>query len=260
MVAHTKEHGLVDTYDAVMVPALTVAGRDRKRDELSAEDEAAILAETEAVREAVSAPPPLGEGETRVEPVTVATVFGFPARNAGDELTLRMLADLLKGDGYPVEVIPTRVMPKAVDARIESEKPAVAVLSVLPPDGLPQALYQVKRLRTAHPDLPILVVYLGKSRAFDALLVKFRKAGATYVVTTLAQAAGQVKTLAPATRPAKVERRQPAGWPDMQFIQANRLITVGFVAILLVLAGQRAGVVQHHPRAGRLREGGGSHP
>ena len=212
MVAHTKEHGLADTYDAVLVPALTVAGRDRKRDELSADDELGILTATEAVREAVSAPPPLGEGETPpAEPVTVATVFGFPARNAGDELTLRMLADLLKGDGYPVEVLSTRVMPKAVDARIDAEKPAVAVLSVLPPDGLPQALYQVKRLRTAHPDLPILVVYLGKSRRFDSLLVRFRKAGASYVVTTLAQAAGQVKMLAPAEKPTKAERRQPAG-------------------------------------------------
>ncbi len=213
MVAHTKEHGLADTYDTVLVPALTVAGRDRKREELSADDEQSILTATEAVREAVSAPPPLGAGESPPpSPTVVATVFGFPARNAGDEITLRMLADLLKGDGYPVEVISTRLMPKAVDARIEAEKPAVAVLSVLPPDGLPQALYQVKRLRTAHPDLPILVAYLGTSRRFDALLVKFRKAGATYVVTTLAQTAGQVKVLAPAaTKPAKAERRQPAG-------------------------------------------------
>ena len=212
MVAHTKEHGLADTYDAVLVPALTVAGRDRKREDLSADDELAILTATEAVREAVSARPPLKEGESPPpEPATVATVFGFPARNAGDELTLRMLADLLKGDGYPVEVISTRVMPKAVDARIEAEAPAVAVLSVLPPGGLPQALYQVKRLRTAHPDLPILVAYLGTSRRFDALLVKFRQAGASYVVTTLAQAAGQVKVLAAADRPARAERRRPAG-------------------------------------------------
>ena len=212
MLAHTKEFGLADTYDAVLVPALTAAGRDRKRDELTADAEAAILEATEAVRAAVSAPPPLGEGEAPPpEPVTVATVFGFPARNAGDELTLRMLADLLKGDGYPVEVIPTRVMPKTVDARIEDEKPAVAAISVLPPGGMPQALYQVRRLRAAHPDLPIVVAYLGGAKRFDDLLLRFRKAGASYVVTTLAQAASQVKALAVPAKPVKAGRREPAG-------------------------------------------------
>lgn len=215
MLAHTKANGLADTYDAVLVPALGAAGRDRRRDELPADDEAAVVEATEVVRAAVSAPPPVGEGEAPPpEPTTVATVFGFAARNAADELTVRMLADLLKGDGYPVEVIPTRVLPKAVDARIEAEKPAVLVLNVLPPGGLPQALYQVKRLRAAHPDLPVVVTYLGQSRRFDDLLVKFRKAGASYVVTTLGQAASQVKSLAPAGPPAdepKAARRQPAG-------------------------------------------------
>ena len=56
-----------------------------------------------------------------------------------------------------------------------------------------------------------MVAHLGKTRDFDALLLKFRRAGASYVVTTLAQAAGTVKTLAPADKPDRAERRQPAG-------------------------------------------------
>jgi predicted PurR-regulated permease PerM len=216
MLAHTKAHGLADTFDAVLVPALVAAGRDRKREELSADDEAAIVAATEGVRAAVAAPPPVGEGEEPPpEPVTVATVFGFPARGAADELTVRMLADLLRADGYPVEVIPTRVLPKAVDARIQAEKPAVLVVNLLPPGGLPQGLYQVKRLRAAHPDVPIVAAYLGQSRRFDDLLVRFRQAGASYVVSSLAQAAQQVKAIAPGNPAAddgpKAGRRQPAG-------------------------------------------------
>jgi hypothetical protein len=61
---------------------------------------------------------------------------------------------------------------------------------------LAQARYLCRRLRRKFPELRVVVGYWGRTREFDKLLVRLRAAGASYVATSLVQAAAQVKAIA----------------------------------------------------------------
>jgi hypothetical protein len=58
-----------------------------------------------------------------------------------------------------------------------------------------QVRYLCKRLRKRFADLPIVIGYWGRPRDFDGLLVRLRSAGATYVTTSLLQAANRVRAM-----------------------------------------------------------------
>jgi hypothetical protein len=89
----------------------------------------------------------------------------------------------------------TRVLPAEIEARVRRDRPAIVAIAVLPPGGVPQARYLCRRLRKEFPDLPIIVGFWGKVRNFDQFLVKFRKAGASYVTTSMVQSRNQIQAL-----------------------------------------------------------------
>jgi hypothetical protein len=107
-------------------------------------------------------------------------------------------------NSYSVEALSTRLLPAEVETTIEHERPAVLFIAVMPPGGIVQARYLCRRLRKRFKELPIVVGYWGRVRNFDALLVKLRAAGASYVTTSLAQTKSQIEALVapPASPPA----------------------------------------------------------
>ena len=202
---HATARGLENVYDAVLLPALAIARRDRKHAGLTADDERFILQATQEVSDQLeTTPAAIAEIEGRVSapepmasdnPTTTVLILGSPAHHESEELSLHMLARLLKPHGCLVEVLSTKALPAEVEARVERDRPAVVFIAVLPPGGLVQARYLCKRLRKRFADVPLVIGYWGAERDFDRLLVRLRSAGANYLTTSLLQSCSQIRAL-----------------------------------------------------------------
>jgi predicted PurR-regulated permease PerM len=207
---HARARGVENVPDDVFIPALALARRDRERSGLSGEDESFVLQSTRDIINQLAAQGPAssesspapadGEAAPADRPAP-PLIFGVPAHHRAEEVTLDMLPLLMKPPGCIVRGVSTRVLPVDIEAEIERDKPAIVLIAVLPPGGLPQARYLCMRLRKRFAALPIVVVYFGRARDFDRLLVRLRSAGASYVTTSLLQSRGQVTALLSSAQP-----------------------------------------------------------
>ena len=229
-IGYAKTAGWEKVYDKVLLPALAMARQDRRDAGLEAEDEEFIVNATRAIINSVEAIPLKGEtGESApsaaepeklgAEPGAPARsqksaapnerrvlILGCPAHQQTEELTLHMLASLLKPEGCDLEVVSTRALPTEIETRIEQQAPALVFIAVLPPGGLVQARYLCRRLGRRFREVPILVGYWGEVADFDKLLRQVRSAGGNYVATSLLQARSQITAL---IQPNNVEEPQP---------------------------------------------------
>ncbi len=201
-------HAVLSVYDTVAIPALGLVRRDKQSDGISGEEELAMYDTTaEIVAAAVALKEPATDDDRKAfeqrqaETAGFPAIIGAPAHHRAEELALQMLAAGLPPVGRRMITLSSRQLPVEVEQAIAEANPAAVVIAVIPPGGVPQAVYLVKRLRAKFPDLSIVVGYLGKSRRFDDLLVKFRQAGATYVTTSLVQTADTVKAVAAGDAP-----------------------------------------------------------
>jgi predicted PurR-regulated permease PerM len=191
---HRQNGSPEQVYDELLIPALTIAKRDRERDDLTDEDEEFVL---QATREIVA---DLGEqildkaaSATESAPTTNGQshdseklrMFGCPARDGADEVALEMFRHLLDPAKWEVDIASTEMLSAELVARAESERPALICISSLPPGGLSQARYLCKRLRAKLPDTKILVGRWGLTQGLDQNREQLREAGADEVDTTL---------------------------------------------------------------------------
>jgi hypothetical protein len=206
---HAKTTGPEHVYDDVLLPALSLARRDRKQAGLTAEDETFIYETTKELLDNPGPEAPAEKTEANGSPAAIENpmergaevlVIGCPAHHQAEEVSLHMLARLLEAEGYRLAVASTRALPGELEAQIEKECPALVVLAILPPGGLEQARYLCKRLRKRFATLPIVVGYWGDERHYDSILMRLRAAGASYVTTSLLQTRTQVRALAKPSR------------------------------------------------------------
>ena len=219
---YVRGEGPENVYDKVFLPALVLARRDRKKAGLTAEDERFVFQATkEALARRDAEPAPAGSDGQGADPSAKKTeaaesavlILGCPAHHEAEELSLHMLALLLKPKGCRVEALSTRSLPAEVESRVERDKPALLFVAILPPGGLVQARYLCKRLRKRFGELPIVVGYWGVARDFDRLLRRLRSAGASYVTTSLLQSRGQVLALVKSAPPAPPQTPPPSLQP-----------------------------------------------
>lgn len=107
--SHIKTEPPASVYDALLLPALTYAERDRLERRLSSDEEAAVI---EATRELISDAAETIRRHAKTEPPTTAAdspvlgsreplrVLGYAVNGAADEVALAMLAHLL--DDLPI--------------------------------------------------------------------------------------------------------------------------------------------------------------
>ena len=200
---YARDHSPDQVADAVLVPALRLVRRDRRDAGLSPQDERQILAATaETVRG-------LGDATATSDPV----VLGCPAHHRAEELAVQMLAAVAPTAGFGVRSLSSRSLPADVEEEVARTRPAVVFIAVLPPGGFEQARYLCRRLRRRFEQLPVVVGYFGRARNFDRLLVRLRRAGASYVTTSILQTRTQIKALLPGAASAPAEATVPAGSP-----------------------------------------------
>ena len=214
--AALKSKPRAEVFDTVLVPALSRAERDAAGGFLEDQDLAFVRRVVEEIVDELEGVPELtlasvaganaaaasAEGSG---PPAPATVLGVAAGDTSDVVVLKMLGLLLEPAGVALETITDAATPMGLAERVAAESPPLAVLSHLPPGGLTQARYQVRRLRARFADLPLVVGRWGASDGAPAV-ERLSEAGATHVATTLAEARDQILTrVRPPAEPTAAE-------------------------------------------------------
>jgi predicted PurR-regulated permease PerM len=179
-------------YDALLLPALNYAERDRLERRLSPEEETAVI---DATREMLSdaaesirrldPEPPAPADAPAAGPREPLRVLGYATNGVGDELALVMLAHLLDDLPIAVEITSERLQASEVVALVQARGVSVVCFADLPPSPPSKTRYLVKRLRAALPDVRIVVGRWGPPELADESTQLLRDSGANLVASTL---------------------------------------------------------------------------
>jgi predicted PurR-regulated permease PerM len=167
------DHAPSAVFDDVLAPALRLARRDRDAGELHPDEAAFVYRVTCGVIDNVIPHPGPGP-EGRPSP---GLLLGWPVRDEGDELVLRMLRLLLAAEGCRMEVAPEEEFVGQLVERVRRQCPSVVVLASLPPGGVLELRPLAKRLRRECPDLAIVVARWGRHDEVERLKRQLRGAG-----------------------------------------------------------------------------------
>ena len=181
-------------YDALLLPALNYAERDRLEQRLSLDEETAVVDATrellsdaaESIRRLQPAPRPAVDSAL-LEPGKALRVLGYPTNGNADELALQMLAHLLDDLPIAVEITKERMLAAELVSLVQMQGISIICLADLPPSPPSKTRYLVKRLRAALPEVRILVGRWGPLALADDSTHLLRDAGATLVASTLSE-------------------------------------------------------------------------
>jgi predicted PurR-regulated permease PerM len=192
---HVKTEPPETVYDALILPALNYAERDRMEERLSPEEESAVIDATrELITDAavsvrsLSATPELADTQPaakQTRPREPLRVLGYAANGVADELALAMLANLVEDLPIALEIIGARMLAAALVALVQERKCSVVCIADLPPSTFSKSRYLVKRLRAALPDVHIVVGRWAPTALMDEGSDVLREAGANHVDATL---------------------------------------------------------------------------
>jgi predicted PurR-regulated permease PerM len=201
---HIKTEPVHSVYDALLLPALNYAERDRLERRLSADEEAAVIDATrellvdvtESIRQFHTVPVAEQVGETTsAEPREPLRVLGYATNGVADEVALTMLAAVVEDLPIVVERATTRMLAPELVSLVRAQGVSVICLADLPPSPASKTRYLVKRLRASLPDLRIVVGRWGPPDLRDESTQAMREAGATLVASTLAETRTYLGTL-----------------------------------------------------------------
>jgi hypothetical protein len=189
-----KEKSLAEIYDSVLIPALSLAERDRHQDRLDEEREKFIHQST---RELIQELGERAESSSLIaEPVprsvSPLSIRCLPARDRADELVGLMLAQLLQRSGYDAEAISLGSVEDMLDRLMQAEAD-VLFISALPPFAITHARSLCRRARQKLPGLKIAVGLWNSGAEVEKLKQRLGSDCSENVMTTLAQAESQVR-------------------------------------------------------------------
>jgi predicted PurR-regulated permease PerM len=191
---HIKTEPPASVYDALLLPALSYAERDRLEHRLSPEEEGAVI---EAVRELIAdaaeftrrqastASPAADSESTVLGPREPLRVLGYAVNGTGDEVALAMLAGLLIDLPITMEITGTRMQVAELVSLVRDRHFSVVCFADLPPSATSKTRYLVRRLRSTLPGLRIAVGRWGPAALADDSSQPLLDAGADHVATLL---------------------------------------------------------------------------
>jgi predicted PurR-regulated permease PerM/methanogenic corrinoid protein MtbC1 len=222
-----KEKQLIEIYDSVLIPALSLVEQDRHRDTLDEATERFIFQSTKELLEeqseryspeagqmadasgsngesealaSVSAPP-----RPSAPPCRVVCV---PARDEADEIVGIMLAQLLEQAGYSAQYIAVGSVSEILD-QTSREKPDIVCISALPPFALAHARTLYRKLRESAPRLTIVLGLWGHTGDTGRIAARIGMSKAEKVCATLSEVLEQVRTITETRPHHPVQDRAP---------------------------------------------------
>lgn len=190
---HLATEAAETVFDAVMLPALSYAERDRIEERLEPEEEQAVIEATGELLSETLAVPTSGPGPMPAEKLAV---LGLAAAGAPDALALRMLAHLLKDTPLVLDVRERAVLSAEVLEAVKLGRYRAVCIADIPPSAPSRSRYVVKRLRALMPELPILVGRWAPDELADESTDALTAAGATHVAARLLETRTQLLRLA----------------------------------------------------------------
>jgi predicted PurR-regulated permease PerM len=193
--SHIKTQSPRTVYDALLLPALNYAKRDRLEQRLSTNEETAVL---DATRELlVDAADSIRDREsertdTAVEPPPAPAreplrVWAYASNGVADEIALRMLAHAV--DDLPITIVINGARMQAAEmvSLVRSQGMSVVCFADLPPGASSRTRYYIKRLHSALPGVRIIVGRWAPPSLSDENQQALRSAGAHIVASTLTE-------------------------------------------------------------------------
>ncbi len=190
---HIKTEPHRSVYDALLLPALNYAERDRLEQRLSVEEETAVIDATrellsdaaESIRRLNSEPPEAPDHPPLPGPREPLRVLGYATNGVADELALAMLAHVLDDLPIAIEIAGTRMQASELVSLVHQRGFSVVCIADLPPSPPSKTRYFVKRLRAALPEVRIMVGRWAPSALADESTQVLRDTGANLVASTL---------------------------------------------------------------------------
>ena len=191
---HVKTEAPRSVYDALLLPALNYAERDRLEQRLSEDEETAVI---DATRELLSdtaesirrlqPEPSTPDDPALPAPREPLRVLGLAINGTADELALQMLGHVIDDLPIVVEITKGRLLASELVALVQAQGVSVICLADLPPSPPSKTRYLVKKLHAALPEVRILVGRWAPQALADDSTQLLREAGATLVASTLAE-------------------------------------------------------------------------
>ena len=199
-----KEKTLVELYDSVLIPALSLAEEDRHKGAIdTAREEFLYLSLSELITEFSEYQP--ADDSTATEAAAVepradqrpnANIICLPANDRADEVSAAMLAQLLEQAGHVTLSLPIALAaPAELLALLEKRQEDVVCISALPPYAFPPARTLCKLIRERFPKLRLVVGVWGFSGDTEKAKARFERTQPDRLLTSLAQAVEQIQEL-----------------------------------------------------------------
>src|SRR5580698_1543480 len=206
-----KGRPLVELYDSVLIPALSMAEQDRHKGAIDAvREEFLFLSINEMIAEFSEYRPedkaaeePSAPMEDAAEPLD-ARIFCVAAHDRADEITGAMLAQLLEQKGLAALAFPLEGPSlHELFVSIEAKRSDIVCISALPPYAFAPARAMCKQIRERFPKLKVVVCVWGFSGDVQKAMTRFERTQPDRLSTNLAQAAEQIQGLvSPRPKPA----------------------------------------------------------
>jgi len=203
---------LVELYDSVLIPALSLAEQDRHKGSLDeVRSNFLFLSIGELVAELTSYSPKASTGpnpEALTDQAPTTSAFARPhssppskefavvcisASDQADELTSLMLAQLMEQANYSTLLLSASTLSAEILDTLAKEPDTVVFISALPPFAFSQARAVCQRVRTHLPKNRICIGFWNTTDDLDQTLERFGHGRPTVVISTLAQALQQVQ-------------------------------------------------------------------
>jgi predicted PurR-regulated permease PerM len=199
---YRHEHTLTELYDAVIVPALTMAEQDRHKGALDPEREEFLF---QTLREMIadlcqqsstsdSVPPESTAGDSEYAgtqssgPASTGRIFSLPAHDEADEIAAAMLALLLERAGRPTIALPLGSSLQTTLAFIEPTRNDIFCISAVPPFVFAQARALSRELQVKFPGVRIVIGVWGFGGETDRAMLRFRPSPPDRFVRSFAEA------------------------------------------------------------------------
>ena len=192
---YLKTRPLVELYDSVLIPALSMAEQDRHKGAIdAAREEFLFLSINEMIAEFSEYEPEEPSSAAAEHPD--ARILCLAAHDRADEVTAAMLAQLLERKGFATLSFPMAgTSPHEWFALIEAGRSDVVCISALPPYAFAPARAMCKQIRERFPKLKVVVCVWGFGGDAEKAKVRFERSQPDCLCTSLAGAVEKVQEL-----------------------------------------------------------------
>jgi len=199
-----KEKPLVELYDSVLIPALSLAEQDRHKGAIdTAREEYLFLSVNDLITELSeyrpaqdSSPAEAAAAESGTAERFSIRVVCLPANDRADEVAAAMLAQLLERAGHAALSLPIAHASLAdMLALLEIRPDDVICISALPPYAFPPARTMCKLIRDRFPKVKLVIGIWGFSGDTEKAKARFERTQPDRLVTSMAEAVDQIQEL-----------------------------------------------------------------